>query len=609
MGSVVAAKPEEKKGKSTVHEPASVEGTQSAQAVGIRAGLPLFLQRAGASSGGPSPLHSDGSRAGEMPFPFADRILRATGTSLRLRSVCDAGGCAGRGTPAFTDGMTTHFGSQTPSLHVAAHEAAHQLQHAGLTRDADLGPEGHAGAVADAISSGGPPAALIGNHGAPVSSAIRNYQLTDRAGRWKGVSPGAVFAKLSETGEAFTAGGQTAFATPALINSANGLLTAKQSGVIISPGAGAMTVEAPDNSGSKTLSKVDVKFAADPTGKKFYGDCRQASREVMGPSSTRVPEEAMCSPGGTPAMVPGNPLDLVAKTLFLDQRIRDTPNYDPLTPEEKNQVAKKAAEDFENLSPEEKDKLRKSKVTEEAAKRMGIDQFAQPGVGEAFASFRGDKAPLGQFGFHYATVIMVAGEDRVTLENAGGDPDQLTAKWLMEMYGPASKNQTFQEEHENLGQNVHTLRLGTMPSPPSGAADLPSLPTRELIRRLKDSADSSEQSYLKLELGRRSILAWVEVVKKKSWILDDDVFVLFGGGAMGLGHSTGTVSIGEGQSNVFAMPVMSIWPVPDPLVIAVHELGPPDHSIGSVVWPAPYTHQYLADLTAGSAHYTLQVSM
>ena len=49
--------------------------------------------------------------------------------------------------PAYTDGLTTHFSSVTPPVGVAAHEFAHQFQHAAL-RDHGAGAEGHAQAVA-----------------------------------------------------------------------------------------------------------------------------------------------------------------------------------------------------------------------------------------------------------------------------------------------------------------------------------------------------------------------------------------------------------------------------------------------------------------------------
>ena len=545
-----------------------------------------------------------------MAFPHGDRVLRALGVNGPLTSVRDILGCEKRGTPAFTDGLITHFAAETPELHVAAHEAAHQLQHAGVTRDAGLGPEGHAGAVADAVREGWPAVVLIGNRGAPVSSARRNYTLTDGVGQWKGVSPGAVFAKLADTGEVWVRGGHTAYATPGLITLANNTLQARQSGITISPGAEVMTVEAPNGAGSKSLSSADTKFAIDPKGEKFYGDCRQAAREVMGSKGSDIPEDAVCSPGGHSTVVAAKPLDLVAKVVFLDQRIRDTPNYDQMTPDQRREVAQKASEDFDNLTAEEKDKVRKSPITVERLQQMGIDQYAEPGVGEAFAVFPSDKAPTDEFHFHYAAVIIVTGSDRVTLENAGGDPGEITKNWFMQMYGPESKHQTFQEEERAiLGQDVHTLRVSTWAPQPADIGSFASMPTRELIRRLQNSTNASEQTYLKTELDHRNIMAWVEVQKKMSWVGDDDVYVWVGGDT--LGRSTGSVSVEEGQSNVFRMPMMNVWPVSDPLVIAVHQwsLLRGDHLIGSVTWPAPYLPQHTAELTSGGAKYTLQVAM
>lgn len=546
-------------------------------------------------------------KPGARQFPHAASIRRSLGVSLPLAAVSDPAGCAARGVPAFTDGQITHFASPTPGLHVAAHEAAHQLQHAGLTNDGGLGPEGHAGAVADQVSSGLAADRLLGPHGRPVPSAIRNYVLTDKAGNWQGVEGGAVLGKLSETGETLTFSSQVAYATPALIARANAILQAKQSGITIAPGSGNITVQAPNDKSSKTLASVDVKLPTDPQSAKFYADCRQAARSAMGPSSANLPESALCSPGKSSSTVAGAPDDLVAKVLYLDQRMRATPGYDAMTPEQKREVAAQAQADFDNLSPEEKDKLKRSPVAEQKAKELGIDQYAAPGVGEAFAVFRADKPAINEFRFHYATVIMATTADQVTLENSGGAKDELSKNWKIETYGPASKQQTFHDEYTTFGRDRHTLRLGTLPPAPAGVGDLPSLPTRELIRRLRDSKDGAEQSYLRLELGRRKLLAWVDVIKKKSWVGNDSVSVVAGGQQ---GRSTGSVSIPEGQSNVFSLPILSLWPLPDPLVVEVHNFGfLGNELIGSVAWPAPYTAQYMATLTSGSAKYTLQVSM
>jgi hypothetical protein len=158
----------------------------------------------------------------------------------------------------------------------------------------------------------------------------------------------------------------------------------------------------------------------------------------MGLKDKETREAAIFRPGDQKAVIQssGGPLDTVAEVVFIEQRIRATPNYAAMTGEEKRQVTQKAKEDFANLPREEKAKLKKSPIAEETAKRLGIDTAAEPGVGEAFSIFRASPAPMGQYDFHYATVIMTTGEDRITLENAGGDQRQRDKNWKIRPTGP-----------------------------------------------------------------------------------------------------------------------------------------------------------------------------
>jgi hypothetical protein len=179
----------------------------------------------------PSPgslKESAGPRA--IEFPHADRIAAVLDSPATLNSVVDPAACTEQGTPAFTEGEITHFATESPDLHVAAHEAAHQLQHSGVTRDAGLGPEGHAGAVADSVVSGRPVGGLIGDAGAPVPASRHNYTDADGSGNWKGISAGAVFTRLADTGETWTRGSQEAYATAALVTQANDILEKRKSG-------------------------------------------------------------------------------------------------------------------------------------------------------------------------------------------------------------------------------------------------------------------------------------------------------------------------------------------------------------------------------------------
>ncbi len=109
-----------------------------------------------------------------IPFPHRDRIAGALG-SLPGKAVHDPEGCAREGNVAFTKDDVAHFASAEPDLHVAAHEAAHLLQHAGATNDAGLGAEGHADAIATGIDEGDDVTDLVGDAGAGVTERQHGY--------------------------------------------------------------------------------------------------------------------------------------------------------------------------------------------------------------------------------------------------------------------------------------------------------------------------------------------------------------------------------------------------------------------------------------------------
>ena len=133
---------------------------KSSQGAGV--GLPLFMQSRqtiGASENreglatpaltqGETP--SSGVANASIAFPHADTIRSALGAPVPGSAIFDQDACTARGVAAFTDRAVSYFATPTPSLRVAAHEGAHQIQHAGFSHDAGLGAEGHADTVARA---------------------------------------------------------------------------------------------------------------------------------------------------------------------------------------------------------------------------------------------------------------------------------------------------------------------------------------------------------------------------------------------------------------------------------------------------------------------------
>jgi hypothetical protein len=57
--------------------------------------------------------------------------------------------------------------------------------------------------------------------------------------------------------------------------------------------------------------------------------------------------------------------------------------------------------------------------------------------------------------FHWGGVVMLSGEDRVTMENyAVGNPAVQNSEWEFQMYGTADKTgQTFHEQHRATQQH------------------------------------------------------------------------------------------------------------------------------------------------------------
>ncbi|MDZ7589251.1 MAG: hypothetical protein U5L05_00880 [Rubrivivax sp.] len=88
------------------------------------------------------------------------------------------------------------------------------------------------------------------------------------------------------------------------------------------------------------------------------------------------------------------------------------------------------------------------------ARELGINQFAEPEVGEGLAVYAAvDKLKKGSFPMHFAGVMAKSGADYVTLENFAkntqqrkpGDTMQSSKDWYFKMYGPvtAKKDQSF----------------------------------------------------------------------------------------------------------------------------------------------------------------------
>jgi hypothetical protein len=101
-----------------------------------------------------------------------------------------------------------------------------------------------------------------------------------------------------------------------------------------------------------------------------------------------------------------------------------------------------ALAEWAKLSPATQDRL---------SKQYGINKYAVPKTGQGITigserDMPGGGAP-GGYNFHFGLALIVSGHDYLTLE----DYDRSGVKYYFDMYGPASKQQSWAEDPGNTG--------------------------------------------------------------------------------------------------------------------------------------------------------------
>lgn len=512
----------------------------------------------------------------EIVFPHASAIQASTGSAVPGTALVDAAACEARGVPAFTDGDVSYFASDAPSLHVAAHEAAHQLQHAGLSHDAGLGVEQHAHAVANRVSAGGAAHDLLGARGTAVSPGVRNYTVFSEsdqsaAGQWKAGGT----ALVGDQGRTITtdADKHLCYADPALIAEANGILKAKKSGVRIEPGAAGPSGDAPDGSGFKSTVKVDYKILGDSNNEEYLADCGHSARETMGDAGKdSTPHGVFKDGAGTQKNTTGskNPATFRDEIYVAGGLGPDGPS---------------AHAAYNALSAVDKDAF---------DKKHGINKYAAPGVGEAFTRRRDDELGGTGFNFHWGGVIMVAGGDRVTFENytKGNGYDAKDKDWYFATYGPPTKlGQTWHEKWKSVGGagKGTTIAAATSADPSPFIKGSAAMSTAELITKYKASSEQGEKMALESEMRSR----WVKVtvMVKKAQEGNDNVYVQAAHG--GRTYKSGELKMATGQKNTFWVPLDSLAPVNGKISIKVYDWDAlsKDDLISNIDFDSPFAPQ------------------
>ena len=509
-------------------------------------GVPLFLRKAVA--------RHDEHQPTSVPFPHAPAISAATGVSAAaFPAVHDPSIQRRCGVPAYTDGSIAYFASRSPELRIAAHEAAHVAQHSGLTRDAGLGPERHAHAIARATAAGASARHLIGSNGARVAPDVRHYTEIPEAsqtasGQWKVGSD----AKVGDQGRTVTTEYQhEAFADPALIRESNKILKVKGSGIRIEPGAAGPSGLAPDGSGFKTTVAVDYRILSDEDNEEFYADCGVSSREVMGKMGT----------------------DTEPKGIFYDaggDRVETARSYNPA--DFRDEIYLRGGLGVDRASAHAAYNALSAGDKEAFDKKHGINQYATPGVGEAFTRRRDDSLGGTGFNFHWGGVIMLAGGDRVTFENftKGEGYRAKDDDWYFETYGPPTKpGQTWHEQWKDVGGagKGTTMAAATSADPAPFIPAAEAMSTADLIKRYRASGNEGEKMALESEMGGRWMKVTVVVAKAQEGT--DEVYVRAEHG--GRDYETGALDMTSGRKNTFWISLKALAPVSGKIMVKVYD--------------------------------------
>ena len=544
--------------RQTASGPTTAERSATSRNRGASPGVPVFL-RASVSAH----QRVDPDRRTAIEFPHASPIQSAMGSSIPGSAIYDPDACSRRGVPAFTDGSVTHFASPTPTLHVAAHEAAHQFQHSDFTRDAGLGAEGHAHSVASLIASGTSPRQILGKHGRSIRPALRNYTEIPAAdqvatSQWIIGSD----ARVADSGLMVTSVSDrhACYAEPALVEAANLVLRAKQSGVRLRTGAAGPSGSAPDGSGVKSTVEVIAQVPSATSSGEVWADCGRMSREVQGVAGTDTPARGIYRDGA------GTEQETSAGGTT---HIRD----EALVGAGLGADAASARAAYDAMDPAARDAF-------DAA--HGLNRYAAPNVGESFMSVRNDALTTAGFNFHWGGVIMVSGGDRVTFENfarPGTGYGTQNLLWYFDMYGPPTKaGQTWHDRWAEgtgrEGAGVGAPGMGSMTVPTRTSADpsawtagTPALTTGDLITRRAAATQEGERMALDAEMRTRWIKVTVDVVTAQED--PDEVYVYATHG--GRSRQTGELEMGTGDRNTFWIPLSALVPVTGGITVKVYD--------------------------------------
>lgn len=435
------------------------------------------------------------------------------------------------GAQAYTTGYDVAL--RDPSnLHAVAHEAAHVVQQrAGVQLKGGIDTHGdaheqHADAVAERVVQGRSAEDLLAPYAAGTAAPDRTVQRYTEPGEnstapWNRLSDDGRMAVSSREGEAW--------ATPDLIAQSNTVLDANHSKAKIDADSG--STKTTTNGRTHYLKKLkmvdrdagiwDRTFGDDEVN--LVDDCGGANGQMMGAEHARRRAfQAATKNGGKQ--------ELTNESAYrLDDRAA---GGDLSTTEElSGQVYVRMMKREFNLSLTRQAALDKWQALTDAqrdalSRKYGINQYAAPKVGQGVTigteydmpGYKRGPRPEEEFNFHFALNLMQSGTDYVSLEDFAGSE----VPYYFNMYGPASKAQSFADEDINAGAvgNRSTAMVVVHPHMTDGrtnkAVKLADATTKEIIGTLEKGTAikivQSDAKDLEIEViggslrGRRGVI-------------------------------------------------------------------------------------------------------
>jgi hypothetical protein len=251
---------------------------------------------------------------------------------------------------------------------------------------------------------------------------------------------------------------QDLYAAPSLITHIDNALVQANSAFKVTQGNATIQGRSPNGGKKRTLNKVDFEqqdFAnANPAAaQQTFTNCNanmwSAQGIMRGQGFTAKHQFARFNrPIGGQNEVDlgtGNAIDLDVAKKEAAKYVTGEGNYDD------------AKREYPQMDDATRDKQ---------AKKLAINQFATPGIAEAYGIFR-----VGGGQYHMAPVIAKSGADTVTLENFAGNPGTVPGpmvigastrppanpNWFVRMFGPVKthmfredEDQTFWGEHRRI---------------------------------------------------------------------------------------------------------------------------------------------------------------